>query len=200
MDTKPKMALVGRPSGAVIVGGMAWKARCMSELPSTTAITRRGSLWAPSAGAGLSEAGAAGAVSACAGLAGLGATDASPADTVFTLPFVSISAIKAPFVSVARTIVDGIADMRENGAGGGHAGRKERKRGQRGAGDCTARREREREPHRARTGQDIGSASAKTPHTEESARATPPGSSGRCLPTGTRRTWVPWRCISLGRT
>ena len=43
IETKPKMALVGRPSGVVIVGGMAWKARCMSELPSTTAMVRRAS-------------------------------------------------------------------------------------------------------------------------------------------------------------
>ena len=39
MLKKPKIALVGVPSGAVIVGGIAWKARCISELPSITAIT-----------------------------------------------------------------------------------------------------------------------------------------------------------------
>ena len=41
MLRKPNTALVGRPSGAFMVGGTAWKARCMSELPSMTAMTRR---------------------------------------------------------------------------------------------------------------------------------------------------------------
>ena len=41
MFRKPKIALVGRPSGAFMVGGTAWKARCMSELPSITAKVRR---------------------------------------------------------------------------------------------------------------------------------------------------------------
>ena len=41
MLRKPNTALVGRPSGAFMVGGTAWKARCISELPSITAMTRR---------------------------------------------------------------------------------------------------------------------------------------------------------------
>ena len=41
MLRKPKTALVGRPSGAFMVGGTAWNARCISELPSMTATTRR---------------------------------------------------------------------------------------------------------------------------------------------------------------
>ena len=41
MLRKPKMAFVGVPSGAFMVGGTAWKARCMSELPSMTANVRR---------------------------------------------------------------------------------------------------------------------------------------------------------------
>lgn len=35
------MAFVGRPSGAFMVGGTAWNARCISELPSMTANVRR---------------------------------------------------------------------------------------------------------------------------------------------------------------
>ena len=42
---KPKTAFVGRPSGAFIVGGTAWNARCMSELPSTTATVLRELSW-----------------------------------------------------------------------------------------------------------------------------------------------------------
>ena len=41
METKPNSALVGRPSGADICGGMAWNARCMMELPSMTVTTGR---------------------------------------------------------------------------------------------------------------------------------------------------------------
>ena len=41
MLRNPKTALVGRPSGAFMVGGTAWNARCISELPSMTATTRR---------------------------------------------------------------------------------------------------------------------------------------------------------------
>ena len=37
MEMKPNTALVGVPSGAFIVGGTAWKARCINELPSMTA-------------------------------------------------------------------------------------------------------------------------------------------------------------------
>ena len=37
IETKPNRALVGRPSGAFMLGGIAWYARCMSELPSMTA-------------------------------------------------------------------------------------------------------------------------------------------------------------------
>ena len=46
IDMKPKAALVGRPSGAVIVGGSAWNARWIRLLPSMTATvrTRRRSL------------------------------------------------------------------------------------------------------------------------------------------------------------
>ena len=38
MDMNPNTALVGVPSGAFMVGGTAWNARCMSEFPSMTAI------------------------------------------------------------------------------------------------------------------------------------------------------------------
>ena len=38
IEQKPKTAFVGVPSGAFMVGGTAWYARCMSELPSITAI------------------------------------------------------------------------------------------------------------------------------------------------------------------
>ena len=41
MLKKPNSALVARPSGADIGWRMAWNARCMSELPSMTAMTRR---------------------------------------------------------------------------------------------------------------------------------------------------------------
>ena len=37
MAMKPNTALVGVPSGAFMVGGTAWKARCINELPSMTA-------------------------------------------------------------------------------------------------------------------------------------------------------------------
>ena len=47
MLRKPKMAFVGRPSGAFMVGGTAWNARCMSELPSMTATTLRSDMKAP---------------------------------------------------------------------------------------------------------------------------------------------------------
>ena len=42
MLKKPKSALVARPSGALMGWRMAWKARCISELPSMTAMVRRG--------------------------------------------------------------------------------------------------------------------------------------------------------------
>ena len=38
MLKKPKSALVERPSGALMGWRMAWNARCMSELPSMTAM------------------------------------------------------------------------------------------------------------------------------------------------------------------
>ena len=41
MLKKPKSALVARPSGAFMGWRMAWKARCMRELPSMTAMTLR---------------------------------------------------------------------------------------------------------------------------------------------------------------
>ncbi len=41
MLKKPKRAFVARPSGADIGWRIAWKARCMSELPSITAMVRR---------------------------------------------------------------------------------------------------------------------------------------------------------------
>ena len=41
MLKKPNSALVARPSGADMGWRMAWNARCMSELPSMTAMTRR---------------------------------------------------------------------------------------------------------------------------------------------------------------
>ena len=37
MAMKPNTALVGVPSGAFMVSGTAWNARCISELPSMTA-------------------------------------------------------------------------------------------------------------------------------------------------------------------
>ena len=38
MERKPKTAWVGVPSAAFMVGGTAWYARCISELPSITAM------------------------------------------------------------------------------------------------------------------------------------------------------------------
>ena len=43
MLKKPKRALVERPSGAFIGWRIAWNARCMSELPSMTAMVRAAS-------------------------------------------------------------------------------------------------------------------------------------------------------------
>ena len=42
MLKKPKSALVARPSGAVMGWRIAWNARCMSELPSMTAMVLLG--------------------------------------------------------------------------------------------------------------------------------------------------------------